>query len=791
MVILRPEGLAGDGVVSKRHSRSPAGEKDGVRVRLLGGFEVWRADTPVRGFESQKVRALFAYLLCHRDRAFSRDHLAGMLWPDRDPDAARHTLRQALYNLKSALPGAGPLVLTNQATLQVNPQADLWLDVTAFEEAVQRGKGGNAVDPSHLTTAAQLYRGELLSGFFIKESEGFEDWLVAEQERLRDTAIDVLRTLVDAYRRRGEYRFALHYARRLVALEPLSEEACRDLMRVSLLAGQRSRALAEYGKLQELLRRELGVEPLQETRGLYDSILREGVEEVEVEGSAEPIGPMIPLASRGQAFAALLAEWEQVREGHLRVTLVTGEPGTGKTRLIKSFLDAATSQRRAIVLKGRGDELEPPAPYRPMAEALRGALCDVGGPAESALATLPPAVLSDLALLCPTLRDLRADVPAPEPLRDAAGRRRLFDAVAFFFAAFCRVGEGAPNPLIVFLDDLHCSDPDSLALLKHLADRLTGLPVWILGACPSGGEDPLRGLLLGPAGTRGTEITLARLPAAALREIAESLVREDQAAELSRFLITHSAGLPLEATELVNFLWDEGLLVHSESAGWRLTGPLAGLALPGDGTLAGLIRHRIRRLPSSARRLATLAALAGPSFDFALLENAGEEHAVVVEVGLELMLRRWLLRQSIGHWESSQRRRDITLWAQGMRRGRFEFAHRQTRNALIEVVDPRRRQLLHGQIAAALEALPETFGDRSSEALAHHWAAAGEPGKALSHLESALRKAKALQADATAVRFFQQALALLGRLCEGAGDAAQAAAVWAAARTELTGASAP
>jgi len=784
MVILRPERPAGDGVVSKRRSSSPAGGAEPVRVRLLGGFEVWLGDKAARGFESQKSRALFAYLLCHRDRALSRDHLAGMLWPDRDPEAARHALRQALYSFKTALGSAGPLVLTSQASLQINPKADLWLDVTAFEESVHRGKGRNIIDPSHLTSAAQLYRGELLAGFFVRDSEAFEEWLVAEQERLRDTAIDVLRTLVDAYRRRGEYRFGLYYARRLVALEPLSEEACRELMRLSLLAGQRSRALAEYEKLCGLLKNELSVEPLKETRDLYESILLEGGEEVEVAGKSEPIGPLIPLAGRGGAFAALLTEWERVREGHLRVTLVTGAPGIGKTRLIKSFLDAATSQRRASVLKGCCDDLGPPVPYRPLVEALRAALHDEGGPAERALAGLPPPVLSALSLLCPTLRELRPDILEPEPLTDAAGRRRLFDAASLFLAALCRSEEGTPSPLIVFLDDLHRSDPDSLALLKHMADRLTGLPVWIVAVCQPGEEEHLRGILLGPAGPRGAELSLERLPAAALREIAESLVAEDQAMELSRFLITHSGGLPLEAAELVNFLWDEGLLVQAERASWRLTGPLD-LRLPGDGSIADLILHRIRRLPSSARRLATLAAVAGPSFDFALLEHAGEEHPAVVEIGLELMLRRWLVRHSLGHWESNQRRRDITLWAQGMRRGRFEFAHRHIRTALVDALDPQRRQLLHAQIAAALEALPESAESRSSEALAHHWAAAGEPDKALSHLERVLRNARALQADATAVHYFQQASDLLSRLCEDSGGVEEAAAAWTEARTRF------
>ena len=748
-----------------------------VRVRLLGGFEVWHGDRPVKGFESQKVRALFAYLVCQRDRVFSRDSLAGLLWPDRDPDGARHALRQAVYNLKSALPSAVPPVLSGQSGVQLNPAATVWSDVEAFEQAVQRGRGSDVVDPYHLTSATQLYRGELLAGFFVKDSEAFEEWLVGEQERLREAAIDVLRTLVDTYRRRGEYRFGFHYARRLMTLEPLSEEACRDLMRLSLLAGRRSRALEAYEKLQALLRDELGVEPLKETRRLYESILAETPGEVEVERDKEAVGPLIPLAGRGQALAALLADWEGVRAGRCTVTLLTGKSGSGKTRLIKTFLDAATSQGPATVLKGRGDD--PPVPYRPVAEALDGILHDDEGPGERALAAVSPAVLADLSRLCPALRELQPATVPSEPLTDGAGRHRLFDAVTAFLAALCGSG-----PLILFLDDLHSADPDTLSLLRHLADRLAGQPVWILAACQSGDEERLRGLLTGPDGPRGSEIYLGLLPAAALREIAGSLVAEEQAAELIRFLAAGSS-LPLEVAERINFLWDEELLAPSETAGWRLTAPLGELALPGGGTVAGLILHRFQRLPSSTRRLATLAAVAGPSFDFSLLEKAADEHPVVIEIGLELMLKRWLVRQYLPHWESGRRRRDLTLWTEGMRRGRFEFAHRQIRSVLIGAIGEQRRQVLHTQVADALEELPAAAGDTLSEALAHHWASAGDWSKALSHLERALRKAGGLQADATTVHYYQQALDLVARLCEGAGGAEQAAAAWTAARARF------
>ncbi|HEX7185263.1 MAG TPA: AAA family ATPase [Thermoanaerobaculia bacterium] len=744
-----------------------------LRVRLLGGFEVWWQGRQVGGFESQKVRALLAYLLCHRSRAFSRDHLTGLLWPEKDPDAARHALRQAIYNLKSVLPGGGspqPPILSSHAGLQLNPECRVWLDVEAFEDALRRGRGREASDPQQLTTAAQLYRGELLAGFFVKDCLSFEDWLVAEQERLREAAVEVLRILAELYSRRGEHRFAIHYARRLVALEPLSEEAYRELMRLHALGGRRSRALAEYEKLQTLLRNELGVEPLEETRALYESILLDAREEAAPVEDAEPIGPLVPLVGRAEALAALREPWQRVFEGEGRLTLVTGEAGVGKTRLIKSFLDSVTSQRRALVLKGRGYELAAPVPYLPFREVLGNAIAEESEVAERALASLPAEALSDLALLFPELCELRPDLPVPSPLPEGVGRERLFESVARFLEELCD-GSGEGDPLILLLDDLHLADRDTFDLLEHLLVRLERCPVWIVAAYRPAEVDPkhplsrLGDLRAGPPAV----VSIERLPPSALREIAEFLVGEEQAPVLAHLLTSRTGGLPLAVAELINFLWDEGALVPREGGVWRLAGDSGPLHLPRTGGLDDMILRRIRRLPTSTRRLVALAAVASSSFESGLLEKAGEEHPLVVEVGLELMLKRWLIRQFSPYWSSGRRERDIVLWARGARRGSFEFAHPRIRSAIYEDINPLRRQAMHGQVGAALETLYGDRTERSCEMLAYHFTAAGQWEKAAVYLEMAARKASALQAVETARYYRRQALEVRERLETSAG----------------------
>jgi len=739
-----------------------------IRVRLLGGFEVWAGDRQVGGFESQKVRALLTYLVCHRRRSFSRDHLADLLWPEREGDGARHALRQAMYNLRVKLPAGEPLLRSSHLEIGLNPDADCWVDVEAFEESLRLGTE-RAVDPQHLSAAVQLYRGEFLAGFFVRDSPAFEDWLLTEQVRLRDSVVEVLHRLIDSYRRRGEYRFGVHYARRLVALEPLSEEAHRELMRLCSLAGQRNRALAQYEELINVLRDELGVEPLAETRALYESILSEAVREESVEGQEEPIGPLIPLAGRGGAFNALREGWSRALAGTVHLTLVTGERGIGKTRLIKSFLDTTTSKRSYRVLKGQCYELTSLLPYRPFIEVLRGALMEEDESSGQLLAAVPLEVLEDLLRLVPELSGLRPDLAAPAPLASPEDRRRLFASAGRFLEGLC----GGGNPLILFLDDLHLADPDTLDLLGFLLAKLEG-PIWFLAACRTeelDWEHPLNQIVRrGEKEGRATRLEPDRLETAALLEIAESLLGEPRAAELAAFLEARSSGLPLAVSELVNYLWDEGRLAPRGMGIWDLVGPLDELAVPAD--LDELIRLRIRRLPNSTRRLATLAAMIGQSFDVHLLQEAADEHSQVVEIGLEILLKRWLIRQFAYFWTAGRNEADLlSSWTRGARRGSFEFSHTRVRSAIYRDLNPLRRQAMHAQVAEALENLR---GGQDCEALAYHWTAAGQWEKALPFLERALERAQAVGAVDAARRYCDQAIEGLSRLAVGARSEAQA-----------------
>ncbi|MEM8962998.1 MAG: BTAD domain-containing putative transcriptional regulator [Acidobacteriota bacterium] len=667
-----------------------------LEIRCLGGFEVRRGDTLVTGFESQKVRALFVYLLRHPDRVFSREHLATLLWPERSDDAARRNLRQAVYNLKSALAKVtdeSPVATPRGGQLQRNPAFSCWVDVGAFEQALDRGHH----DPQGLLDAVRLYRGDFLGTISPKDSDGFEEWARTERERLRDAAIQALSTLIDSYSARGEVRLGIEYARRLVDLDAYSEDAHSQLMRLYALSGRRSRALAQYQTLTELLASELGVEPSERTRALHASILAEqgsGNDEENV------LAPLIPLVGRSDAYGHLEEAWRRVLSGQMRATLVLGPAGIGKTRLVRTVLDATGT--KPLILPVHGDP-DVPSPYAPLGEMVHSALSEESPRLDAIFSSLG-AKLDVLSQLAPAIEAL---YPASPPPLLTIGV--VADAL---IALLSRISRGN-RPLVLFFDDLHWAPGETFEVLAELVDALTDKPVWLLATLDESQLEPdrLPGLL---RDERLDRIVLDNLSPAAIDEIAVALVGTGQASPLGRLLIDQGGGSPLAIAEQVNHLWEEGTLSTRQSGQWRFEAPLAEIT---QGDLADVVSERLSRLPSSARRLAVLAAVIGMQFDTQLLQRAGDEHPRVVEVGLELMLERWLIRRHEPRWTTSHEGAEPVPWVEGLRRGRFEIVHPMLRKLIYESIPVGRRRVIHRDVARALASRDDS-GDQAR--IAHH-----------------------------------------------------------------------
>jgi serine/threonine-protein kinase len=242
---------------------SDPGRTGTIRLQLLGPVGLWSADgRELRAVLQQPKRlALLAYLtLAPRSGFLRRDTILGAFWPELDQDHARNALRQALHFLRSAL---GPEVIENRGDeeLGVRP-GSLWCDAAAFQAAVESGRLQDALD---------LYRNDLLPGFFVAEAPEFERWVELERERLRRLAVGAAWRMAETADA-ADSEAAVHWARRAVSFTPEDEAAIQRLLGFLVRRGDRAGALRAYAAFRRRLEAEYGLQPSAETRALVQEI---------------------------------------------------------------------------------------------------------------------------------------------------------------------------------------------------------------------------------------------------------------------------------------------------------------------------------------------------------------------------------------------------------------------------------------------------------------------------------------------------------------------------------------
>jgi DNA-binding SARP family transcriptional activator len=233
-----------------------------LQIHLLGPVRLSRDDVPIELPYRRPLALLVYLLLTHRPQ--SRQHLTDLLFDGpADPRAA---LRWNLSKLKKAL--GTDYLLANRREIAFNFEADCWVDVLCFETLAV----GEEVDS--LRQAVELYQGDFLEGAYVRNAPEFEQWVLAQQARLRGLALAALQRLAVTYSAQGDagHSAALDYTNRLLALEPWREEAHRGLMLLLARGGQRRAALAQFEICRQVLAEELGVEPGPETVELYERI---------------------------------------------------------------------------------------------------------------------------------------------------------------------------------------------------------------------------------------------------------------------------------------------------------------------------------------------------------------------------------------------------------------------------------------------------------------------------------------------------------------------------------------
>ncbi|OYD84831.1 BTAD domain-containing putative transcriptional regulator [Azospirillum brasilense] len=242
---------------------------DAWRLSLLGGFELRTAAGSSVVLTTRKAMALLVHLALRPDHAQSRDKLAALFWEDSPGIQARSSLRQVIAALRRLPAGGGPPLLLAEGDMVALASGCVETDVAAFEQAAAEGMATGSVEAQDL--ALDLYRGDLFDGVPLR-APTFDDWLMAERQRLRELALSTMTRRLDAALEAGTTEAGVRTALRILALDPLQEPAHRALMQLYARQGRYAAALKQYQACRSLLERELGVLPEPGTERVFQEL---------------------------------------------------------------------------------------------------------------------------------------------------------------------------------------------------------------------------------------------------------------------------------------------------------------------------------------------------------------------------------------------------------------------------------------------------------------------------------------------------------------------------------------
>ncbi len=375
------------------------------KIYLFGALRVIRDGTvcPVNG---EKTQSLLAYLALYPRTPHNREKLADLLFAEARLERVRRNFSDTLYRLQKALGSEWFIIEGDTVALRVDEH--VWADVWEFEQ-----NSGSDLDTS-LEKAIDLYAGDLLP-------ELYDEWLDADRELLRGQYLATLEKLAGRQEIRGELNQALLTLRRLIAAEELHEPAQQAYLRILGRLHRYGEALAHYEYLQSLIRAELNVEPLAETRQIAQSIERER----DLATAQTEVAERVPFLGRKTERATLISSVEAMINGKGAIIAVEGEAGMGKSRLLREIAPSI-QWRGATLLQGTSSETPSASPF----SALTGALAPLvnsprGMQLEALLSKEILAALAPLNLTWPAKTELN-DLPSQ------LASNRFYDALFTF-----------------------------------------------------------------------------------------------------------------------------------------------------------------------------------------------------------------------------------------------------------------------------------------------------------------------------------------------------------------------
>jgi DNA-binding SARP family transcriptional activator len=227
-----------------------------LQILLFGEPSFLINGIPLADATSNKVEALFAYLVCH-PYPHLREALASLLFTAHSRSQANNNLRVLLSRLRRVCKDT---ILITRQTVRLNPAYDVWLDTAVFQKTIPQ-------KPEH---ALKLYRGDFLETIDVQDAKGFVEWASLQREQHRLMALETLLQLIKKYEAAGEFDRAIYFAQQLLTIEPNHEGWHRWLIKLHLQAGQPTAAQAQLEACRQIILETFEQELSPNTQRLFN-----------------------------------------------------------------------------------------------------------------------------------------------------------------------------------------------------------------------------------------------------------------------------------------------------------------------------------------------------------------------------------------------------------------------------------------------------------------------------------------------------------------------------------------
>ncbi len=600
-----------------------------IHYRTLGVLETTVAvPDPPPGIRWKKHSAMLIYLALSPNFTRTREHLVGLLWPERDETRARHSLRQAIRVVRQC---CGDEAIIADATHVRLSQGIVELDVEKLDE-IEATQDWDRL--------YEIVRGEFLEGFSVPHASDFDLWLESEKRRLRGRVLGLVIRAAESSLTVADLDNATRFANKALALDSESDAAVQIAMKALAQKGHKGAAIALFAQFQRKLD-EIGATPEESTLALLERVTKERTwlaagtsDEPPAEARERP-----PLVGRARHVSQLIEASRQCRtDSRASFVLVEGDPGIGKTRLAEEVTIHARLEGANIAsVRAVASDLR--EPWSGVCGIATGGLLTAEG-----LAAADPEAISLFAAASPEWADRFSQ------LRQSTSNLSAGRALTSILSTVCE-----EQQVIVLVDDAQWLDEESLHSLETALRDLAELPllVWFNTQVNHGRREinELQARVGREVG--GTTVKLGTLSSDDVRRLAAWALpqfNDEQLDRVTRRVLVDSGGLPLLATELLQAI-SAGLELEEETS-WPKPLQTLDQTLPGElpGNVIGAMRVRYGCLSPNARDVIEAAAVLGERSSTTLLAAGSGVRGKELDQALdELEWHRWLAAESRGY----------------------------------------------------------------------------------------------------------------------------------------------